>query len=136
MRRYLPILAGAVLTLAAPFIGASPASAFGGETLGCSVNPGGYGSGTADCGTSVPASSYSVGYNVQGGSGTYTYSWTVPGGIITAGCTSTTSYCAIRVSEVANDRFLTASVVITQGSSHATLSATAYIPAGCGSFLC
>jgi hypothetical protein len=136
MRRYVPILAAASLALAAPLVGASSASAFGGETLGCSVNPGGYGSGQSSCGTSVPASSYSVGYNVQGGSGSYTYSWTVHGGTITAGCTSTTDYCAINAIEIANDRYLTASVVITQGSSQATLSATAYIPAGCGNYLC
>ena len=134
MRRYLPVLAGAVLTLAAPFIGASPASAFGGETLGCTGRPG-Y-SGTSQCGTAVPAGYYGVGYFVQGGSGTYTYSWTVPGGMITGGCTSTTSYCSIRVAAGAGDRELTASVVITQGSSQATLSATAYLPAVCGNYLC
>ena len=136
MRRYVPALATALLALGTSVMAAGPASAFGGETLGCSISPGR--AGTGFCSTSsIPSSGYySVSYNVQGGSGTYTYSWTNPGGTVIFGCTSTSNSCAIRVPAVANDQYLTASVVITQGTSHATLSATAFIPAVCGSYFC
>lgn len=75
----------------------------------------------------------------MGGSGTYTYSWSavpVPAGSITGGCTSTTDYCSFTIPEVRSDRYLTESVVISQAGSQATISATAFIPAGCGSQLC
>lgn len=139
MRRYIPALVTAALALGAPITAAGPASAFGGETLGCQVSPGGYNLNTPNCGTSWPASRYEVSYDVLGGSGTYTYSWSavpVPAGSITAGCTSSTYYCSFTIPETASDRYLTETVVISQAGSQATLSATAYIPAGCGSQLC
>lgn len=139
MRRYIPLLAAATLALGTSIVSAGSASAFGGESLGCQVSPGGYSPNTPSCGTSWPASSYQVSYNVVGGSGTYTYSWSavpVPAGSITGGCTSTTDYCSFTIPEVRSDRYLTESVVISQAGSQATISATAFIPAGCGSQLC
>lgn len=141
IRRYLPLMAGAALALAAPIATAGSAAAFGGESLACTITPGGGGIYLNDCSTATPASAYGVTYKVQNGTGTYTYAWTVPtagAGVITGetGCTSSSPTCSIGVKPGASDRILTATVVISQGGSQATLTSTADIPAVCGNVLC
>ena len=79
------------------------------------------------------ANTYGVTYLVQGVTGTSSYAWTVPSsGKVADGCTSTSDICVIDVSAAGEDRRLTASVVVTQGGSSTTLSATAFINAVCG----
>jgi hypothetical protein len=137
MRRIIPLLATAALALGTSAFASGTASAAGGESLTCGIGGGGsYDNGTSSCGDSWPQSSYSIGYSVAGGSGAYTYAWTVPGASAHYGCGASDNYCSVTEPEIANDRYYTATVVITQGGYQATLSATAYIPAGCGSQMC
>lgn len=129
------ILFGAIL-VASSVIAVRPSQAIGGESLGCFVNngtPGTYNPGS--CTISTARSSYTAHFKVLGGSGTYTYAWTTTSPIVT-GCTSTTDYCVISAPAVAGDRDLVVSVTLSQSGLQNTVSATATIPATCGSVLC
>jgi len=136
MRRLsLSLIAG--LIVIAPILSATPASAAS-LSMGCNIQPSSNDNFTTACTTIYAVSSYTVGYYVQGGTGTYTYSWTPPvDRTILAGCTSTSASCVISTG-AQRDQILTASVVVTQGSSQTDFSATAFIPGngGCGSKQC
>jgi hypothetical protein len=129
----MSLLATAAAVLALCVVSPGSASAFGGETLNCRVAPSRDGLITpGSCSAEIPAGGYSIGYGVFGGSGTYTYSWTLPPFQTAAGgCGSTDASCAINVRAITADKSYTVSVQITQGSSTATLSATAEVPATC-----
>lgn len=139
MRKALLSLAAAVIAFGAPVLSLSAASAASGPTLGCNVQPSGGDNFTRTCGTNQPANPYDVTYLVQGGTGTF--SWTVPSSApgpvkVIDGCTSTSDLCVIQVSAVETDERPTVSVVVTQGGSSVTLSATAIINAVCGKVFC
>jgi hypothetical protein len=137
MRKALLSMAVAVIALGAPALSVSAASAASGPSLGCNIQPSTGDNFTPFCGTSDAAGTYGVTYLVQGGTGTFSYAWTVPsGGKVADGCTSTSDICVIDVSASGVDRRLTASVVVTQDGSSETLSATAIINAVCGSVFC
>jgi len=137
VRKALLSLAAAVLAFGAPALSVSAASAASGPSLGCNIQPSTGDNFSAVCGTSDAANMYGVTYLVQGGTGTFSYAWTVPSaGTVADGCTSTSDICVIDVSAVEQDRRLTASVVVTQDGSSATLSATAILNAVCGKVFC
>ena len=134
MRKALLSLAAAVIAFGVPALSLSAASAASSPTLGCNIQPSGNDNFTHVCGTNVAANTYGVTYQVQGGTGTF--SWTPPSGVtVTNGCTSTSNICQIEVS-AGGDQSLTASVVVTQGGSSVTLSARAVINAVCGHVFC
>jgi hypothetical protein len=137
MRKALLALAAA----AAIIFGVVPptaASAASGPALACRISPNvsGVGFTAGFCGTSRAASSYSIQFEVQGGSGTYTYTWTYPSGYTVVGCTSASDICSVEGVQANHDVFLGVTVVIQQGSSSATLSATAAIAQVCGVNFC
>jgi hypothetical protein len=137
MRKALLSLAAAVIAFGAPALSVSAASAASGPSLGCNIQPSTGNNFTHSCGTSDAADTYGVTYLVQGGTGTFSYAWTVPSsGTVADGCTSTSNICVIDVRAVEEDQRLTASVVVTQNDSSATLSATAIINAVCGKVFC
>ena len=136
MRKALLTLAAAMIAIGVPALSVSAASAAG-PSLGCNIQPSYNDNFTGGCGTPVAATAYGVTYLVQGTTGTPSFAWTVPSsGKVAAGCTSTSDVCSINVRALAEDQRLTASVVVTQGGSSTTLSATAFINAVCGRFFC
>jgi hypothetical protein len=136
MRKALLALAA---TAAIIFSVVPPTAAFAtsAPTLGCRISPNGNGLVTTGfCGTNRAASSYSIQFLVQGGSGTYTYTWTYPSGYTVVGCTSASDTCTVEGVHANHDVNLSATVVVQQGSSSATLSASAAIAQVCGVNFC
>jgi hypothetical protein len=135
VRKVLLALAAAVIALsAAPAAAAFAASS---PVLTCNIQPNSNDVFHAtSCGTTKVASSYSVDYYAQGGSGTYTYAWTWPSGYSFAGCTSSSDFCILQGVRAFEDLSLVATVVIKQGSSSTTQSVTARLNAVCGNMLC
>jgi hypothetical protein len=127
--------AAAIIVSGVPLTAASATS---GPALDCRISPnaGGVGFTPGFCGTSRAASSYTIAFEVQGGSGTYTYTWTYPGGYTVAGCTSASDICSVEGVSAIHDVNLSVTVVIQQGSSSATLSASAAIAQVCGDSFC
>src|ERR1700712_5428765 len=80
MRKLFAVFAVAIIAMVLSVLGASPASALGGESLVCGVHPGhsSSASGTT-CYNDAPSSSgYTVTFGVANGSGSYSYAWSVP----------------------------------------------------------
>ena len=136
MRRtalFMSMVAALLIGVALPL---TPASATG-PSLACNIQPSNNDNFNVMCGTSIPTTSYTISYVVQGGSGTYTYSWTPPaGGTNTGGCTSTTFYCDVSVHHGDLDHSYVATVVLTQGGTKTTLKSTAFIAGVCGNMFC
>lgn len=90
------------------------------------------------CSNTVPAYSYNVGFAVlnQSGGG-YTYSWNISGTYqhVITGCTSTSSSCAVAVSNN-QDHFIDATVTYSKDGQSATRHASAVILMFCGDLLC
>jgi hypothetical protein len=133
----------ALMTLAAAaaiiFSAALPTAAFAasGPALACRIAPNSDGTyHPGFCGTNRAASSYTIAFEVQGGSGTYTYTWTYPSGYTVSGCTSASDICTMVGVHATTDVNLAVTVVIHQGSSSATLSASASIAQVCGINFC
>jgi hypothetical protein len=135
MRRYVALLSAAALACGIPVVTAGSASAFGAETFGCTITPGGGGLFEQDCGTSTPARAYAVDFTVENESGSYTYSWTIPSTIkgLTgeSGCTSTSNTCDFGLGPSASDRDIDVSVVVSQAGQQETLYAEADVPGVC-----
>jgi len=130
MKRLMLAAVPAVMIGGALAATATPASAVGG-TLFCQVisNHTGSSGGSepGSCGPSVADSSYVLDYGVAGGSAPY--SWSVPGGhTVIGGCNSSSPFCDITARGVTHDQEITVSV--------SGISATAFIPAVCGSEFC
>lgn len=134
LRKLLSLLAVADSVVFLGLVAASPASALGGESLGCTVNPGGSSTYANRCSSYGPAGNYQVQFQVLNGTGTYSYAWTVPAtnAGITGGCTSTSSYCTLTTAAPANGgESSRVSVQLTQGGSSETLTATAVLQTEC-----
>jgi len=115
----------------------SSASAASGPVLVCNIQPSGIFTYGDICDTAYAASTYSIDFQVQGGSGTYSYAWTVPPHFtISYGCTSTSSECTLTIRGTMAEHDITMPVALTQGGTQTTLTAEAYIPAVCGKDLC
>lgn len=105
---------------------ASPAAAFGGETVGCHITPG-VGGYAPNCYNTKQLLNYTVNFAVLGTSGNYTYSWSVSGhDLIVSGCTATSSTCVVRVAHQASVLVI-AEVTYNSGGQSATGSSTASI---------
>lgn len=138
MRKALLALAAAaaiIFSVVAP----TAASATSAPALACNIQPNTSSAfTTGTCTTHVAASSYDVAFQVQGGSGTYTYTWTHPSGYTVYGCTTTSDYCTLGgVSAAGRDVHITVGVVLHQGTSSTALTETAHLLAVCGgSYFC
>lgn len=137
MRKALLALAAAAAIIFSVVL-PTAASATSGPVLSCLIEPNAGAAGLTPgfCGTGKATSSYSIAFEVQGGSGTYTYTWTYPSGYTVNGCTSASGSCTLEGVHANHDVNLTVSVVIQQGSSSATLYATAAIAQVCGVNFC
>jgi hypothetical protein len=126
----LAVLASAVAFVAVP---AGSANAFGGESLGCAINPSS--STTLHAGGCSTKGSYSqklyyIMFAVMNGSGTYGYTWSFSEPVnIYSGCTSTSSSCEVTVyGGGGTDTIVYGYVTLTQNGQSETLSARALIP--------
>jgi len=116
--------------IAASVVAIQHSQAIGGESLGCFVDDGTPASfSPGSCAPAVPRTSYTAKFRVLGGSGSYSYAWTVDAPILD-GCTSTSDYCFVNVVH-RNDYTITASVTLTQAGQQTTVSAVAEIPSIC-----
>jgi hypothetical protein len=140
MRRKRPaLLALLATTLGLSLISAGSASALGGESLGCQVNPGSNGTYSQLCRNSPSGTlgGYEAEFRVQNETAPSTYSWSVPSSYqssIVHGCTSASSSCALSLGNY--DQSVTVSVTLTQGGASATLTSRAAILQTCGSSYC
>lgn len=116
---------------------AGEASALGGETLLCHVNPTSlpYGS---DCANNMGANSYQVIFWVQDETAPSTYAWSlsadIPSWTVTSGCTSTSNTCVLSVRN--EDNVISASVTLTQNGATETLTSFAFVNQYCGNMNC
>ncbi|HEX5401044.1 MAG TPA: hypothetical protein VFX16_01940 [Pseudonocardiaceae bacterium] len=134
MRKIVPLLGALIATLTFCLVPVGSASAFGAEQLECRIVSGPIVPAFApgECFPNNPAGSYSVSFEVFNGTGSYTYTWTVPSGFSGyAGCGSTDPGCAFSVGATRADKLINASVVVHQGGSSETLTAQADVPATC-----
>jgi hypothetical protein len=124
-----------MIVLGLSFSAERPALALGGESLGCFVNDGLPATfDSPECLPTVARTSYGVVFKVLGGSGSYTYSWSVGGGgaAVTSGCTTSSDTCILQVNASSgSDKTVNASVTLTQGGQQVVVSAVATIPAVC-----
>jgi hypothetical protein len=128
MRKAITILAMAAAAFTSAVFSVTPAMAAG-PTLTCTFSPGDGRFLPGLCENNVPRFSYTLTWLVQGVTGSASYSWTHPGNAFD-GCTSTSDDCSITVSGHAANTF-TAKVVVTQGSTHTTLSESAEVEPVC-----
>lgn len=128
MRKAITILTMAVAAFAASVFSVTPAMAAG-PTLACTFSPGNGVFHPGFCENTTPVFSYTLTWLVQGVTGSASYSWTHPGNAVD-GCTSTSDDCSITVSGRAAKTF-TARVVVTQGGTHTTVSASAEVEPVC-----
>jgi len=138
MRKVLPALAALAAAAAVTLVNAGPAVATG-EALGCYVTP----SRTQPvlhpriCSDNMPADSYQAMFGLVDGSGTYSYSWSVPAayaGNISSGCTQDATYCLL--TNLAPLDLVAVSVTIGQNGVSSTLTARANIGQWCGNQRC
>lgn len=130
MRKAITVLTMVAAAFAATILSVSPAMAAG-PALTCNFSPGNGKFLSGLCENGVPSFSYTLTWLVQNATGNATYSWTHPGNAV-AGCTSTSDECQITVSGRATKTF-TATVVVTQGGAHTTLSESADVEPVCAS---
>jgi alpha-tubulin suppressor-like RCC1 family protein len=88
------------------------------------------------CGTAQASATYVIDLGVSNGTGSF--AWTVPPGTtVVGGCSSAAAFCDVSVRATHSDQSLTTTVVTGNAAgSPVTLSATAEIPAVCGTELC
>lgn len=125
MKKALITAVALVAGVAAAILPGAPAQAFGGESLSCSVDGVAWGS---TCYPSYPQGNYHLSFQVQGGSGTYSYAWTINLGGLHAsqqsGCGPTSSSCSLLVLSRNIDTEVDVYVTITQGGQSEPLSAS------------
>lgn len=135
MRRLPRALFAVILAMTATIAWATPAQAFGGETLGCRISPGTVFTWNPTCDNNTkPASTYNVGFLVQNTSGSgYSYTWVISGPYISvaAGCTSSSADCAVYVHGGSSEKEIDATVTVTQSGQSQTLYSTAFINGWC-----
>jgi hypothetical protein len=138
-RKILALLAVLATTVGLTVMGGGNASALGGEWLGCLVEPNSNGTYSQLCrnNTGGTLGGYEAEFRVQNETAPSTYTWSVPASYqssIVYGCTSTSSFCAVSLSNY--DQDLWVSVTLTQGGASSTLSSRARILQTCGSSYC
>lgn len=120
MRKAITILTVAAAAFASLVFSVTPAMAAG--PLTCMFSPGNGKFIQPFCENGVPAFSYTLTWLVQGGTSGTRYSWTPPR-VAKGGCTSTSDFCSITVGRGGGT--FTATVVVTNGSTHTTMSESA-----------
>lgn len=139
MRKILSLVAVVVAALGLVVVSEGSASALGGESLLCRVAPAPVTTPfTNPCSPVLVASTYNVGFEVFGGSGTYTYSWSVPVGpgvTIVAGCGISDAGCTLAITSH-TEHDVTVTLVLTQNGVPETLTAETVIEPTCGSVFC
>ena len=128
MRKAITLLTMAAAAFAAAVFSVTPAMAAG-PTLACTFSPGDGRFLPGFCENNHPALSYTLTWLVQNATGSARYSWTHPGAAVD-GCTSTSDLCSITVSGRRTNTY-TATVVVTQGSTQTTVSASANVEPVC-----
>lgn len=137
MRRISGLPVALATVVAGSLINAGSGWASGGEELGCRVLPGPVNTFSPYCGNSQPASTYEVGFAVQGETASSTYSWSRPTRYaVVSGCSSSTNWCYLSVPGGSIDRSITVSVTLTQGAMSETLTSNATITAYCNGLPC
>jgi hypothetical protein len=120
------------ITLGLSVSSAGSASALGAETFGCRIAPGTEFNFYEFCHNTQPASQYGVAFLVQNGSGSPTYSWSIPAfdqSKISQGCTWSSPSCTLMVGKT--DQDIPVSVTLTQGGVFRTISSEAMIFSYC-----
>jgi len=136
MLRKLVMLAAVMIASGVLIIPASSAST---PVLTCNIQPNSNDNFLAgQCGTTRPASSYSVDYWLQGQPGSPTYTWSYPTQYAPAmgTCTSTSDVCIITGVRAFKDLSLTATVVVHLNGQQTSYSDTAELNAVCGTMFC
>lgn len=138
MRKVASLVAVLVAALGLVVVSTGTASALGGESLVCRVAPAPITTPfTNPCLPVFVATTYDVGFEVAGGSGTYTYSWSVPTGhgvTIVAGC-GTSDGCTLGITSN-TEHDVTVTLVLSQNGAQETLTAETIIEPTCGSMFC
>jgi hypothetical protein len=139
MRKLLLALLAIASTIAAVGLTAGPASALGGERLGCYITPTSTVPPQLHAGncSDGPGSTYQATFGLMYQNGSYGYTWSVPAEYashIYTGCTTNSERCTL--TNLTPTSEITVSVTITQSGQSATLSATAYINQWCGQISC
>ena len=139
MRKLLSMVAVLVAALGLVLVSQGSASALGGESVVCRFAPAPVSTPFENpCSPVQPASSYHLGFEVAGGSGTYTYSWSVAadaGVSIDLGSCGTADGCAMTV-RGARSHDITVTLVLSQNGSSETLTAEAVSDPVCGNNFC
>jgi hypothetical protein len=139
MRKVLSLVAVLVAMLGLVVVSEGSASALGGESLACRVAPAPVGTPfTNPCTPVEVAATYTVGFEVVGGSGTHTYSWSVPleqGVTIVAGCGASDAGCTLSITSN-EEHDITVTLVLTQNGASETLSAETLVEPTCGTMFC
>ena len=139
MRKILSLVAVLVATLGLVVVTEGSASALGGESLVCRVAPAPVTTPfTNPCLPVEVATTYTTGFEVVGGSGTYTYSWSVPaqqGVTIIAGCGASDAGCTLSITSH-TEHDVTVTLVLTQNGVSETLTAETIIEPTCGNMFC
>ncbi len=139
IRLALTSFAASALAATAVSLGtATPAAAFGAETLGCIVTPGTIPLTSGHCQNSTPAATYDIGFSLMNAAGSYTYSWKFSGAYtaVVSGCTTTSAACWLRVTGGATDSFVTTTVTFTQNGQSLSRTARATTTAFCNGLPC
>ena len=124
--------------LAFLIVGSPPASAFGTEVLGCSIDSGAWYANSCEGGGDGAA--HTIYFSPHNLSGSYTTSWTVTkngnamsncgssgSDCISAGCTSGALVCYINAFSGLHDKTFAATLKLTQSGQTRTISASALI---------
>lgn len=136
MRRSIRLILPFIAALALVLVPTAPAHAD--SAVGCRISPSATWQHTPEwCYTDRVASRYTVSFYAEGWAGAV-FTWTRSGGgTISNGCISTTNYCNLYVYGAGVDQAINATVrVHVNGVLVHSSSATAYLPAICGTELC
>jgi hypothetical protein len=136
VRRILSLFATVVAAAGLSLVPSGSASALGSETLLCRIVPAtGNPPFNQTCSNrTLINGTYSAGFHVFNTSGSSdSVNWIVPSPYTPIGCGGFD--CSINMSS-RSDQTVTVQVVLTQGGTSLTLSATAHINAVCGTQLC
>ncbi|HEY3610061.1 MAG TPA: hypothetical protein VGL06_21355 [Pseudonocardiaceae bacterium] len=137
MRRILSLLIVAFVTVTLTVLFSGPASALGGETFGCNVQPNtpSHSGFPGVCTTGRAAGGYVVTFEVFNITAGESFSWSGPSLVQGTLSNCNTSVCRVSLS-ASTDVDVTVSVIISQAGARETLSARVIIPAVCGRIFC
>jgi len=134
MRKLYAAAVALLVALACFIVASPPASAFGSEVLGCSFDSSAWTANSCeDGGDGLP---HVVHFSAHNLSGTYTMSWTASVSncsstltinCVSAGCTSTSTTCDLKVHDGHAIKTFTVNLKLTQSGQTRTISASAVV---------